>query len=62
MIRVLVLLVVLGLVWWLTSFLPLPEPFPTLILIVIILVLIWELLAVAGMVPSPSNRFWPRSP
>lgn len=52
MIRLIVFLIVLGLVWWLITFLPLPEPFPTIIHVVIILALIWELLAAAKIVPS----------
>ena len=60
MVRILLLLIVLGLVWWLTGFLPLPEPFPTIIRVVLILCLIWELLALAGytksiLPPGPPN-------
>lgn len=58
MIRILVYVIVLALVWWLCSFLPLGEPFVTIIHVVIILALIWEVLAAAGYVPSPTNRFW----
>jgi hypothetical protein len=58
-VRILVLLVVLGLVWWLIGFLPLPDPFPVLVRVVIILVLIWELLAIAGYAKSITDR---RSP
>ncbi len=56
MIRVLMLLIVLGLVWFLVGMLPLPHPFPLLIQIVIILALIWELLALAGYTHSLLNR------
>lgn len=52
MIRLLMLLIVLGLVWYLIGFLPLPEPFPTIIRVVIVLCLIWELLAMVGTVRS----------
>lgn len=61
MIRVIILLIVLGLVWWLIGFLPLPDPFPILIRVVLILFLIWELLALAGYVPT-AIRVPPRSP
>lgn len=42
MIRLLMLLIVLGLVWYLLGFLPLP----TLLRVVIVLCLTWELLAI----------------
>jgi hypothetical protein len=57
MIRVLVLLIVLGLVAWLVTFLPLPQPFHTLIWVVLVLCLIWEVLALAGYVPSGLDRW-----
>lgn len=56
MFRILILLIVLGLVWFLIGFLPLPEPFPLLVKVVIVLVLIWELLAIAGYARSITNR------
>ncbi len=52
MIRVLMLLIVLGLAWWLIGFLPLPDPFPLLVRVVIILCVLWELLALAGYTRS----------
>lgn len=52
MVRIVVLLIVLGLVAWLTTFLPLPPPFPQLIWVVLILCLIWEVLALAGYTKS----------
>lgn len=56
MIRILVLLIVLGLVAWLVTYLPLPAPFPQLIWVCMVLVLIWELLALAGYTKSLINR------
>ena len=56
MVRIIMLLIVLGLVWFLIGFLPLPEPFPLLIHVVIILCLIWELLALAGYTRSFLNN------
>ncbi len=56
MTRVLMLLVVLGLVAWLITFLPLPPPFPQLIWVVMILVLIWEVLSLAGYTRSIVDR------
>ena len=52
MVRILVLVIVLGLVWWLVGFLPIGEPFITIAHVVIIVALIWEVLAMAGQVPS----------
>lgn len=52
MIRLVMLLIVLGLVAWLITFLPLPQPFPLLIWVVLILCLIWEVLALAGYTKS----------
>ncbi len=57
MIRVLMLLIILGVVAYLIRFLPLPEPFPTLIYGCMILVVIWEVLAMAGYVPSAVGRW-----
>jgi hypothetical protein len=54
--RLLVVVVVLGVVWWLLTFLALPEPFHTLARIVVVVCLIWEVLAVAGMTGSIFNR------
>jgi len=45
-------LVVLGIVWWLTTLLPLPPPIPVIIQVAVILVIIWEILALTGKVPS----------
>lgn len=52
MLRILLLLIVLGLVAWLITFLPLPPPFPTIIWVVLILCLIYEILALAGYTKS----------
>ena len=56
MIRIVILLIVLGLVLWLTTFLPLPAPFPQLIWVVMIVCLIWEVLALAGYTTSFIGR------
>lgn len=56
MVRVLILLVVLGVVAWLLTYLPLPEPFPKLIWVVMILCVIWEVLALAGYTRSFLNK------
>lgn len=61
MIRLLVLLIALGLVAWLVAFLPLPAPFPQVIWVVMVLCVIWEVLALAGYVPSALDR-WKGSP
>lgn len=58
MIGILVLLIVLGLVWWLIGFLPLPAPFPEIIHVVIILCIIYELIAIlTGRVPSLTAKW-----
>lgn len=58
MIRLLLLIIALGLVWWLLGFIPIPEPFHTIITVVMILIVIWEVLALAGLVRSA----WPAIP
>ena len=51
MIQLIIVLLVLGLVWWLIStFLPIPQPFRNAILIVLVLCAIWYLLRFAGLV------------
>lgn len=54
--RIIILVIVLGLVWWLIGFLPLGEPFTTIIRVLIILALIWEVLALAGFTKSFLNN------
>lgn len=56
MIRVVVLAVVLGLVAWLVTLLPVPEPFRVVIWVVLVLALLWELLAAFGYVSSALRR------
>lgn len=50
-----VYLIILGLVYWLVSLLPLPEPFGNIInvlfIILVILLLVYALLGVPGVVP-----------
>lgn len=50
--RLALVAVVVGLVWWLVGYLPLPDFALLLVRVVLILALIWELLAVGGVVPS----------
>lgn len=52
MVRIVILVIALGLIAWLVTFLPIPEPFRTIIWVVLVLALIYEVLAVAGYVPS----------
>ena len=47
-----VLLVVMGLVYWLVTLLPLPHPFPIIIQVVMVLFLIYWILSVAGFAPA----------
>ena len=50
LIQLIILLVVLGLVWWLVSaYLPIPQPFKNIILIVFVLIAILVLLSFAGL-------------
>lgn len=44
LITVIVFCIVSGLLWWLVSMLPLPEPFPTVIRVCVVLILILILL------------------
>lgn len=52
MIRIVILVIVLGLIAWLVTFLPIPEPFRTIVWVVLVLALIYEILSMAGYVPS----------
>ncbi len=50
MLQLIIVLLVLGLVWWLIStYLPIPQPFKSVILILLVLVAIWFLLRFAGL-------------
>lgn len=46
LITVIVFCIVGGLLWWLVTMLPLPEPFPTVIRVCVVLILILILLGV----------------
>ena len=51
MLQLLIILVVLGLVWWLISaMLPIPQPFKNVILVLLVLIAIFYLLRFAGLV------------
>jgi hypothetical protein len=52
LISIIVVLVVLGLVYWLITLLPIPEPFRTIIFVVIVIAMIFWLLSIVGMTPS----------
>ena len=49
MLALLVYLVVLGLIYYLVTLLPLPEPFPVVVKIVFVIILILILLSFAGV-------------
>ncbi|MGZ8289369.1 MAG: Thivi_2564 family membrane protein [Telluria sp.] len=51
-INLIVYLVVLGLIWWLISLLPLPAPVAQIVRVLFIILLIWIVLAVFGIVPG----------
>jgi hypothetical protein len=50
LISIIVVLVVL--VYWLITLLPIPEPFRTIIFVVIVIAMIFWLLSIVGMTPS----------
>jgi asparagine N-glycosylation enzyme membrane subunit Stt3 len=52
---ILIVLIVLGLVYWLITTLPIAEPFKTIIYVVLVLCLILWLLSLIGV--GPSIRF-----
>ena len=47
-------LVVLGLLWWLTTLLPLPAPFPLIIQVLFVIAAILLLLGTFGILPGLS--------
>ena len=49
-----VYLVVLGLLWWLTTLLPLPAPFPLIIQVLFVIAAILLLLGAFGILPGLS--------
>ncbi len=53
----LVLVIVMGLVYWLIGYLPIPEPFNKIIMVIMILILIVYVLALAGFVALPVGGF-----
>jgi hypothetical protein len=55
MLRIVVVVVVAGLVWLLLAPL-LPDPFGLVLKVVLVLAVVWELLALAGVVPSVVDR------
>jgi hypothetical protein len=56
LVQLLIVCIVIGLVWWLVDFVPVPEPLNRLIKVVAIvigaIVIIYALLGLAGMAPS----------
>lgn len=52
MITLIVTLVVLGLLFWLITLLPLPAPFPIILKVVFILIAIWIILGAFGILPA----------
>jgi len=51
LIQLLIIVIVLGLLYWLVTLLPLPAPFKNIALVIVILIAIVWLLSVAGMLP-----------
>ncbi len=54
MISLIVTIIVLGLVYWLCTLLPLPDPFGVILKVVFVLIAIWLVLGAVGVVSSPS--------
>lgn len=55
MVTLIVTLVVLGLLFWLLTLLPLPDPFPTILKVVFILIAIYVVLGAFGVLPALST-------
>lgn len=56
MIALIVWVIVLGLLYWLTTLLPLPPPFPIVVKVLFVILLIIVLLNAAGFVTLPAAR------
>jgi len=60
LITFLIVIIILGLIWWVTTVLPLPEPFPRIVQVVVVvvgaLIIIYMLLGLIGQVPAVSLR------
>lgn len=52
LINLIILLIVLGLLWWLVSLLPIPAPFNQIIMVLFILIAILAVLSLTGIVPG----------
>jgi hypothetical protein len=52
LISLLVAVVVIGLIWYLLTLLPIPDPFRTIVNVILILIVIIWLLGFAGMLPG----------
>lgn len=55
MVTLIVTLVILGLLFWLLTLLPLPDPFPTILKVVFILIAIYVVLGAFGILPAISG-------
>lgn len=56
MISLIIALVILGLIYWAVSLIPLPEPFPAIIRVVFILIAVIYLLQAFGVTGLPRLR------
>lgn len=57
MLALIVYVVILGLLYYCVSLLPLPDPFPVIVKVLFIILLILVLLNAVGFVELPSPRF-----
>jgi heme A synthase len=52
LITLLIVIIVMGLIYWLITFLPLPAPFRTIAIVVFVVICILILLGFIGVIPS----------
>lgn len=53
LIQLLVMVIVAGILYWIVTLLPLPEPFKTIAIVIVILIILFWILGMVGMIPSP---------
>lgn len=56
MISLIISIVILGLVYWAVSFIPLPEPFPVIVKVLFIIIAVLLILSAFGIGGLPSLR------
>lgn len=60
LITLLIVIIILGLIWWVITVIPLPEPFAKIAQVVVVvigvLIIVWMLLGLIGQAPPISLR------